>query len=94
MIRTGTYGEFGDQMIGDIETGERLHGGSFANILFYSPHDAARVYKLAEQYFGPFATAAEFVAQCDWNNVNDARKFVEENPEWPPRSVVEEARYL
>lgn len=92
-IRTGTYAEFADQQIGDMEAGERLHGGSFNNLLVNRPYDAAHVFRVFTELFGEYATAAEFAAQCDWNSADDAHRFVEENPEWPPRAIVEELKY-
>lgn len=94
MIRAGTYGEFADKMIGEIREGARLHGGNFSNLLCYDGANAARVYNLVSEYFGPFVTAAEFAQQCDWNTPQDARQFVQEHPSWPPRTIADELRYL
>lgn len=94
MIRSGTYGEFADQQIGEIRNGARLHGGNFSNLLLYDAHNAARLYKEAEERFGPFATAAAFAGQCEWNCDDDARAFVGENQEWPPKRLADELRYM
>lgn len=72
----------------------RLHGGNFAYLAYYDSRHAARVYQRAAELFGPFATAAEFAAQCDWNTDDDAREFVERNQEWPPRAIADELRYM
>ena len=95
MIKDGSYREFAGQMIGDMQDGQRLHGGNFANLLFHDDgYNAARVYREASERFGPFATAAAFAAQCDWNTAEDGRQFAEEHQEWPPRKVAEEFSYL
>jgi hypothetical protein len=95
MIKDGSYSEFADQMIGEVRNGARLHGGNFSNLLFFGDgHNAARVYIEAYERFGPFVTAAAFANQCEWNNDADARQFVEENPEWPPRKIVDDLRYM
>ena len=94
MIRTGTYEEFADQEIGGVEKGKRIHGGNFGNLLTNSPQNAARLYKVFTDYYGVFATAAEFALQCDWNEPADAYQFVQENPSWPPDSLADELSRL
>lgn len=95
MISDGSYSEFADQMIGDLMSGHRLHGGNFAYLLDSGDgRNAARVYRQASEFYGPFATAAAFALQCEWNADNDASAFVKKHQEWPPRPVAEELLYL
>lgn len=83
--RISTYQGFADSMIERLHKEGKIHGGNFDNILFYDKVAGYRVYRVANDILGPFATAQEFADVCEWNEPQHSADFVEEHEfNWPP----------
>lgn len=77
----GSYEGMGRRMIEGLQNGEKLHGGTFANLLYHQPNIAYYTLEtiLDDGLLDPPPTSlAEFAAVCDWNEPEHAADFVAE----------------